>query len=196
MKRIGLTGNIGTGKSTVARIFDILGVPVYHADAKARVLLESSQVIEQIGILFGKHVITSLYQVDRKALADIVFNDKEKLESLNNLIHPLVEADFLLWCDRQKGSDYILQEAAILFESGFNRLFDANILVTAPLELCIERVMARDTISRELVLKRLQNQWSQESKEQLAEYVVINDEVSMIIPQVLEIHRKILMSKA
>lgn len=194
MKRIGLTGNIGTGKSTVAGIFDILGVPVYHADEKARGLLESSQVIEQIGILFGKHVITPMHQVDRKALADIVFNDKEKLESLNNLIHPLVEEDFLLWCDHQKDHDYILHEAAILFESGFNRLFDANILVTAPLELCIARVMARDTIPKEMVMKRIQNQWSQESKEQLAEYVVINDEVSMIIPQVLEIHRKILNS--
>ena len=99
MIRIGLTGNIGTGKSTVARIFEILGVPVYHADKQAREMLEFDQVKAQIADIFGKQVLNSLNQVDRKALAAIVFNDKVKLTSLNNLIHPLVEQDFSEWCE-------------------------------------------------------------------------------------------------
>jgi len=192
MKRIGLTGNIGSGKSTVARIFEILGVPVYHADLRAREMLKSGKVVEQIKKLFGNQVVNSQQQVDRKALAAIVFNDKTKLETLNILIHPLVEGDFSVWCNLHRESDYILQEAAILFESGFDRLFDANILVTAPEELCVARVMARDSITKEMVMDRIQNQWSQDKKQKLAQYEVINDEVNMVIPQVLAIHREIL----
>lgn len=191
MKRIGLTGNIGTGKSTVARIFEILGVPVYHADKQAREILESDKVIEQIGLIFGKQVLNTMHQVDRKALARLVFNDKDKLAALNNLIHPLVEEDFLQWCEKHTDQNYILHEAAILFESGFDRLFDANILVTAPEELCITRVMARDGITKEMVSDRIINQWPQEKKMPMADYVLINDEILMVIPQVLAIHQEI-----
>jgi len=192
MKRIGLTGNIGTGKSTVARIFEILGVPVYHADLQARRLSESDQVVEQIENLFGKEVLDLSRKLNRKALASIVFNDKDKLASLNNIIHPLVEDDFSKWCVHHLESNYIVHEAAILFESGFDRLFDANILVTAPPELCIDRVMIRDSITREMIADRMKNQWAQEKKMKLARYVVINDEVSMVIPQVLKIHRELI----
>jgi dephospho-CoA kinase len=192
MKRIGLTGNIGSGKSTVARIFEILGVPVYHADFQAREILESDRVVEQVKNLFGKEVINAQQQVNRKALATIVFSDKSKLRTLNNLIHPLVEEDFSEWCKLHLESDYILHEAAILFESGFDRLFDANILVTAPEELCVARVMARDSITKEKVMDRIQNQWSKDKKRNLAQYEVNNDEIVMVIPQVLEIHREIL----
>lgn len=191
MKLIGLTGNIGTGKSTVAGIFEILGVPVYHADKKAREIVESKIVTEQIAVLFGTQVLNKQLEIDRKALASIVFNDKDKLVSLNNLIHPLVEDDFLHWCENKIDQDYIIQEAAILFESGFDRLFDFTILVTAPEELCINRVMARDAITREMVSDRIRNQWSQEKKLEMADYVIINDEISMVIPQVLTIHREL-----
>jgi len=191
MIRIGLTGNIGTGKSTVARIFEILGVPVYHADIRAREILELDKVTEQIAFLFGQKVLNTMHQVDRKLLAAIVFNDKDKLAVLNNLIHPLVEADFLQWCNQHADHNYILHEAAILFESGFDRLFDANILVTAPAELCIARVMNRDGISRKMVSERLGNQWSQDKKLELADYVIFNDENLMVIPQVLAIHQEI-----
>jgi len=192
MIRIGLTGNIGTGKSTVARIFEILGVPVYHADKRAREILESDKVTEQIASLFGKQVLNTMLQVDRKALASIVFNDKDKLAKLNKLIHPLVEKDFLQWCDNHADQKYILHEAAILFESGFDRLFDANILITAPEELCITRVVARDGITEEMVSDRILNQWPQDKKLPLADYVVVNDEVLMVTPQVLAIHKEIL----
>jgi len=192
MKRIGLTGNIGTGKSTVARVFEILGVPVYRADKEARRILASGKVTQQIEILFGKNVLNAQNEVDRMALAAIVFNDQDKLAVLNNLIHPLVEEDFSQWCILNQERNYILHEAAILFESGFDRLFDANILVTAPEELCIARVMARDSVSREMVIERIQHQWSQDRKQKLAQYIVINDEISMVVPQVLAIHREIL----
>jgi dephospho-CoA kinase len=191
MMRIGLTGNIGTGKSTIARIFEILKVPVYHADKQARILLESDRVTEQISRLFGITVINAQHQVDRKALAAIVFNDKTKLDTLNNLIHPLVEEDFMQWCVFHQSNNYIVHEAAILFESGFDRLFDANILVIAPEELCISRVMVRDGLTKDMVIARMNNQWSQEVKKEKAKYHVINDEKMMAIPQVLAIHRKI-----
>jgi len=188
MKRIGLTGNIGTGKSTVARIFNVLGVPVYHADIQSRVLLDTEDVKLQISSLFGKHLIDLQNKVDRKALAQIVFNDKEKLTVLNKLIHPLVEEDFKKWCNNQLEQVYVLHETAILFESGFDRLFDANILVTAPEELCITRVMARDGIPEQMVTDRMKNQWTQEKKQKLSDYLVVNDENPMLIPQVLAIH--------
>jgi dephospho-CoA kinase len=191
MKRIGLTGNIGTGKSTVARVFEILGVPVYHADKQAREIVGSKKVTEQIALLFGNQVIDSGNQIDRKALAAIVFTDKEKLVVLNKLIHPLVEADFSQWCNQHLEKKYVLHEAAILFESGFQRLFDSTILVTAPEELCIARVMARDGITREMVSDRILNQWPQERKLKIADYAIINDETAMVIPQVLSIHQKI-----
>ncbi|MEI8046606.1 MAG: dephospho-CoA kinase [Bacteroidota bacterium] len=192
MKRIGLTGNIGTGKSTVGRIFEILGVPVYHADKQARIILASGNSKKQLTALFGEKILDTRNEIDRKVLASIVFNDKDKLAALNNLIHPLVEDDFLAWCDLCKDQDYIIHEAAILFESGFKRLFDAVVLVTAPDELCVKRVMSRDSINRNLVLDRMKNQWTQERKQKLADYIVINDEINMIIPHVLALHEKII----
>jgi len=192
MKRIGLTGNIGTGKSTVARVFEVLGIPVYYADKHARLILDSGIVIKQVVSLFGEQVLNSRQQIDRKKLAAIVFTDKRKLTSLNDLIHPLVETSFADWCESHADAPYVLHEAAILFESGFDRLFDANILVTAPEQLCVSRVMNRDGLSREMVLDRMQNQWSQEKKIQLSDYSIVNDEVLMIIPQVLAIHNIIL----
>lgn len=191
MKRIGLTGNIGTGKTTVARVFEVLGVKVYHADIQARIILDSDSLKLRVASLFGKQVINTMNQVDRKALADIVFNDKEKLAELNNLIHPLVEEDFEHWCEIHKNEHYILHEAAILFESGFNRLFDSTIMVAAPDELCIERVMARDSITKEMVIERMQNQWPQEKKMELSEYVVVNNNHTLVIPQVIAIHKAI-----
>ncbi len=192
MKRIGLTGSIGTGKSTVARVFEIIGIPVYQADTRAKDFLEKEEVILQLTALFGEEILTPLHKVNRQALASIVFGDKSKLDILNNLIHPLVETDFSDWCNLQKDVPFIIHEAAILFESGFNRLFDANILVTAPEELCISRVMVRNGITREMVLARTGNQWTQVRKQELADYIITNDEESLILPQVLAIHQKII----
>jgi len=191
MKRIGLTGNIGTGKSTVARVFEVLGVQVYHADKQARLIMESVKVKDDLAVLFGKDILNSNLQIDRSALAAIVFKDEKKLVALNNLIHPLVEADFSQWCSSREDQNYILHEAAILFESGFDRLFHFNILVTAPEELCIARVMARDGASKEMIADRIRNQWPQEKKREMADFEIINDGVLMVIPQVLAIHQEL-----
>jgi dephospho-CoA kinase len=195
MKRIGLTGNIGTGKSTIARVFETLGVPVYHADIQAKKLLEKEDIKNQLADLFGIHVVNSQQQIDRKVLASIVFNDAEKLNQLNHLIHPLVKKDFLHWCNLQQNVAYVVHEAAILFESGFNTLFDSNILVWAPDELCISRVMQRDQVSKEMVADRMQNQWTQNRKKALANHTIINDDKTLVIPQVLAIHNNFLHGK-
>ncbi len=192
MKCIGLTGNIGTGKSTIARIFSSLGVPVYHADKQAKAFLNTESVIARISLLFGEHVIDENLTVNRKALAQIVFNDQVKLEALNAIIHPMVEADFAQWSNLHQDVGYVLHEAAVLFESGFQRLFNATVLVVAPESLCIARVMKRDSITREMVIQRLLNQWPQEDKQDLADFIVINDDVANVISQVLNIHDRIL----
>lgn len=191
MKKIGLTGNIGTGKSTIARIFEILGVPVYHADLRARIIMDSDEVKAKLIALFGSGMLLPDRNLNREALAEIVFNDALKLETLNRLIHPLVKTDFENWCKKYQTENFIIHEAAILFESGFHTLFDAVILVTAPEELCIARVMKRDEVNREMVLTRIKNQWKQEQKIKLAEYLIINDEESMVIPQVISLYNKL-----
>jgi len=192
MKRIGLTGNIGTGKTTVARVFSCIGIPVYHADTRAKLFLDSEKVIVQLETHFGSAIITRDKTVDRKKLASIVFSEQSKLSILNSIIHPLVKADFEEWCLLQTKKQYIIHEAAILFESGFNSLFDANILVVSPECLCLSRVMERDKITEEMVKLRMQNQWDQEQKKNLADYLIINDENSLLIPQVLSIHNQII----
>jgi len=192
VKLIGLTGNIGTGKTTIARVFETLGVPVYHADVQAKLLLNSKEIKQTIEVLFGSGIYDENGQVNRKAVADIVFNDIRKLQALNRLIHPLVEKDFAVWSVKHQKKPYILHEAAILFESGFDRLFDATILVTAPSELCFSRVMARDHLTKEQVENRMRNQWTQDKKQALADYLIVNDNNCLVLPQVLEIHQRIL----
>lgn len=190
MIRVGLTGGIGTGKSVVARIFECLKVPVYDADTKAKNILDSEKVIRQLQNLFGIAAIGNNGLPDRKYIASQVFADPEKLARLNKLIHPLVREDFEHWCEMQK-APYVIEEAAILFESGFNRFFDITILVTAPEEICIDRVMKRDGVSREAVKQRMRNQWPEARKRELAGYILVNDGKNLLLPEVLKIHNKL-----
>lgn len=192
MLKIGLTGNIGSGKSTVAGIFKILGIAVYHADTEAKKFLQQQIVIEQLIVQFGDKILTEDI-IDRAKLAQLVFNDKRALDFLNQLIHPLVKTDFEQWmASLEAKSPYVVQEAAILFESSFEKYVDKTILVTAPLHLRMNRVMERDHISAAMFMQREANQWTEDKKTELASFVIVNDDTKLLIPQLMEIHQKLL----
>ena len=188
MIKVGLTGNIGSGKTWVCQIFSALNVPIYYADLEARNILNSSETVEKIAEVFGSIVLSSTKQIDRKKLASIVFTDVKKLEKLNHLIHPQLRNHFQEWAMSQT-SKYVIQEAAILFENGFDHLMDKTITIASPRNLRLKRVMDRDQASKEEVLSRMNNQWSDEKKEKAADYIIYNDGSQMLLPQVLKIHQ-------
>ncbi|MDR1645320.1 MAG: dephospho-CoA kinase [Tannerellaceae bacterium] len=184
MMKIGLTGGIGSGKSIVSSLLEVMGIPVYDADAGSKRLTITSPLIRQglIG-LFGETIYRG-DAIDRKRLAACIFSDPEMLKRVNAIIHPEVSRHFLDWADRQTSSSGICAiETAILFESGFNRLVDLSLMVTAPLERRIERVMARDGATRDEVLHRIKNQWPDEVKKTYASYIIYNEERQALIPQ-------------
>ncbi len=190
MMKLGITGGIGSGKSTVCKIFDSMGVPVYHADERAKVLVNTDEELQKAIIReFGSESFThSTY--NRQYMASIVFRDKHKLQVLNEIIHPLVEKDFAIWCQQQHYY-YIVHEAAILFESGAYKQMDYTILIDAPLNYRIDRVVKRDKTSIEEVNLRLKNQWPADKISEMADWVIMNDGKTLILPQILEIHKYI-----
>ncbi len=191
MLKVGLTGNIGSGKSLIARIFETLQIPVFYADVEGKKILDTSSVVSDIQNIFGLEVIKN-QKTDRKALAKIVFSDKLKLTKLNNIIHPAVRNKFNTWAKNYTGTPYILYEAAILHESGHYKYMDKTIVVTAPEKLRIKRVMKRDSILEEMVVERMANQWPQDIKVKLADWVINNNEEELLIPQVVKLHKKII----
>jgi len=187
MLKIGITGGIGSGKTTVCRLFELLGVPVYYADVRAKMLMQTDEeLIAGVKEAFGEEVYAG-QTLNRALLGSIVFNNAGLLDVLNGLVHPAVFRDFDRWALQQKGP-YVLKEAAILFESGSAKDCAYTILVKSPPELRIARVMSRDGISREDVMKRIDKQMSEEMKEKLASFVILNDEMHLVIPQVLALH--------
>ena len=191
MKRIGLTGGIGSGKSTVAHIFEVLGIPVYYADAASKRLMnEDEDLKDKIRKAFGETAYLN-GELNRKYLSELVFNDPEKIKLLNSLVHPATIEDALNWMQGQTGT-YIIKEAALIFESGSNKDLDYVIGVKSPIELSIKRAMARDNITEEQVKARMNKQMDEESKIRLCDYVIVNDEKEMLIPQVLALHEKFL----
>ena len=191
MLKVGLTGNIGSGKSTVTRIFETLGVPVYHADEEAKKFLSEKKIQLAIKEKFGGTVFSGS-TIDRKKLASAVFGDQDAIAFLNSLIHPRVREDLKVWFDHHVQYSYVIQEAAILFESGFYREFDKIITVAAPVELAIQRVMQRDGVGKEEIEKRMHHQWALERKIELSQYVIYNDQDHLVIPQVLAIHNELI----
>lgn len=187
MLKVGLTGNIGSGKSMAARIFEILQVPVFDADLEAKKILNSPDVIQQISDLFGKAVIHE-GKVNRPALAQIVFSAKDKLGQLNQIIHPAVRDQFQKWTSTKYDAPYVIYEAAILHESGHYKNMGKIILVTATEELRKKRVMQRDGIAENLVRQRMANQWPEEQKIALSDFTINNNETELMIPQVVKIH--------
>ena len=191
MLKIGITGGIGSGKSTVCRVFSALGIPVFEADRIAKELMNTSgEIHEKLVNLFGASVYLPDQTIDRKYLAGIVFNDPSLLAQLNAIVHPVVRQTFFDWCDKQK-SPYIIHEAAILFESGFYKMMDKTITVVTSENERIQRVMKRDGLTLELVKERIKNQWTDEERIKLADFVIGNNDNELIIPQIIEIDKKI-----
>ncbi|MDR2906828.1 MAG: dephospho-CoA kinase [Bacteroidales bacterium] len=185
MLRIGLTGGIGSGKTTVAKLFEILGIPVFYADLEAHRIRSRADVSEQIVQHLGSTILIE-NRIDKRKLADVIFNDAEALRWLNNLLHPLVEKAFNGWCgiQSQRQIPFVLMESALIFEANFERLFDQVIVVDAPQELRVSRVMKRENISKNEVLQRIHTQLSADIKRDKADMVIINDEQHSLIEQV------------
>jgi dephospho-CoA kinase len=189
MIRVGLTGGIGSGKSTVAKIFEVLGIPVYYADDAAKKIMNTDKELKASLIKnFGEQTYHD-GKLNRAYLASVVFNDKEKLELLNSLTHPATIRDANKWIERQT-SPYIIKEAALLFESGASDYMDYVIGVYAPQELRIKRAMQRDHITREGVLQRINRQMDEDAKMKRCDFIITNDEEQLVIPQVLKLHER------
>ncbi len=189
MLKIGLTGGIGSGKSTVAAIFEKLGIPVYYADLEARRLMnEDAGLRLSIISLFGREAYNGGV-LNRKYISSVVFDNKQKLASLNALVHPVTIRNSEEWIGAQS-SPYIVREAALIFESGVNKSLDHVIGVSAPEELRVRRVMARDVTNPEAVRSRIRNQMDEAEKMRLCDFVIVNDETRLVLPQVLVLHEK------
>ena len=191
MIKVGITGGIGSGKSTVCKVFKVLGIPVFEADQVARQLMNYDVKVRiQLINLFGSSVYLPDQTIDRKFLSGIVFNNPSLLADLNSIVHPAVRNAFDDWCQNQQ-SPYVLQEAAILFESGFYKLMDKTIVVDTDEAERIQRVMKRDGTSEEQVRERIRNQWTDEQRIKLADFVINNNDNELIIPQIVKIDKKI-----
>lgn len=189
--KLGITGGIGSGKTSVCRVFNVLGIPFFSADPEAKKIMDSdTSIIKSINSIAGK----DLYEkgaLDRMELAKLIFNDNSLLEKVNSLVHPVVFEHFRKW-EAQQNSPYVIMEAAILFESGADKLVDRIATIVAPIEERVERVKHRNNLSREQVLERMRNQMDDESRIKLSDYVIYNSENDMIIPSILKIHEDIL----
>lgn len=191
MLKIGLTGGIGSGKSTVAQLFEVLGIPVYYADTEAKRLMnEDEEVRSAISRLFGTKAYSN-NTLDRKYISSIVFSDPGKLEMLNAIVHPATKKDGEAWMHRQT-TPYAIHEAALIFEANVNDRLDYVIGVSSPEELRIKRTIERDQVSRGEVTKRISQQLDEATKIGKCDFVLINNEEQLLIPQVLELHQKLL----
>lgn len=191
MLQIGLTGGIGSGKSTVAKIFNTLGIPVYDADEAAkRLMIENQELKQKIILSFGEQSYIN-GELNRKFLSALVFKDAQKLGLLNSIVHPATFQDAEEWMQKQKAL-YLVKEAALLFESGFDKYLDFVIGVKSPLDLRIQRTMQRNNLSEEQVLARINQQMDEEKKMSLCHFIIVNDEENLLIPQVLKLHEHFL----
>ncbi len=195
--KLGITGGIGSGKTTVSRIFAMLGVPLYNADDRARWLIEHDQdLVAGIRTLFGEKAYLPDGSYNRRYIGSVVFNDQDLLERLNALVHPAVARDSNTWQDAHTESPYTVREAALLFESGSYRTLDRVIYVYAPADLRRQRVMLRDKLTAEEVDRRMASQMSEEEKQQMSQYIIYNDGSRSLILQVLDMHHEFLAISA
>lgn len=198
MLKVGITGGIGSGKTTVCRIFEVLGIPVFYADMVAKeIMVKDLILIEGVRLAFGQESYFETGALNNKHIAAIVFNNQLELEKLNALVHPAVFRAFDSWVARiPADTPYILKEAALLFESESYKMCDTSILVTAPKQTKLNRVTARDGVSAEQVLARMDKQFTDEKKQAMADHHLVNDESASLILQVLALHQTFLNATA
>jgi dephospho-CoA kinase len=190
--KVGVTGGIGSGKSTVSKIFSILGIPIYSADDRAKwLMIEDSVLKEKIISAFGKESYLESGQLNRTFLAKTVFSDPKKVKQINGLVHPAVKDDFNSWVNTQS-SPYVLKEAALIFETGGQNLLDYVINVSAPLRIRVSRVMMRDPDRSEAQINQIiDQQLPDEEKNELSDFVIKNVDNKLLLPQILKIHEKL-----
>lgn len=191
--KVGITGGIGSGKTTICKIFELLGIPVYYADDKAKWLMKNDdKLVDGIKKLLGEASYLANGELDRNHIASIIFNDKEKLKQMNALVHPAVWLDGERWNEEHSDAPYTLKEAALLYESGGHQLMDQMITVFANKKVRLQRVMSRDNASKKEVLARMDKQMSNLEKARLADFVIKNDGKHAIIQQVMNVHRQLM----
>mgnify|MGYP000933621209 CR=1 FL=1 len=189
--KLGVTGGIGSGKTSVCRVFGVLGIPVFSADIEAKEVMDiDTGIILRLNTIAGRNLYES-GTLDRAMLASLIFNNKSLLEKVNALVHPVVFNRFREWV-RKQNSPYVIMEAAILFESGATNIVDRIITVVAPVEERLKRVISRNGITREQVMDRMRNQMDDTERIKKSDYVIYNSENDMIIPAVLRIHENII----
>jgi dephospho-CoA kinase len=188
---VSLTGGIGSGKTTIAKLFETMGCVVYNSDERAKELYNNPEVKKQVIELLGVNAYSEDNKLNKIFVSDIIFNEKDKLEKLNAIIHPALALDFENFVKQQNSESIIIKESALIFETELYKKFTTIILVIAPLEQKIKRVMSRNLISKEEVDKRMQAQWTDEQKLPLANYVISNSETDALIPQVLSVIQKL-----
>jgi len=192
VNRIGVTGGIGSGKSLVCDVFSRLGIPVYKADEKAGYIMEHSPHIRaKLTALFGE-VVYNKEKLNRPLLAQVIFSDSVMRDKVNRIIHPVIFEDFLVWQKNFEDKPYVIQEAAIIFESGADRFLDAVINVYAPVKVRISWLMERDGLSEEDIRARMHSQMSEKERGRRATFIINNDGNHLVLPQVLRIHDKLL----
>jgi dephospho-CoA kinase len=193
MLKVGVTGGIGSGKTTVCKVFELLGIPVFYADDVAKSIMHTDQVLKTAILnTFGERAYNKEGTLNRSYISSLVFNNKPELEKLNSLVHPAVFRAFDNWLLQQKDAPYVIKEAALLFESDSYKMCDESILVIAPTETKISRVKLRDGISDEDVKLRMNRQFSDEVKIKFADHILNNDEKQLIIPKIIQLHQQFL----
>ena len=188
---VGLTGGIGSGKTIVSKVFETMGCFIYNSDEKAKALYYNSNIKKNVIELLGTESYLNEHEINKEYISKKVFNYPELLQKLNQIIHPAVKEDFINFKNKLPEKSIIVKETALLFEAGINKDLDYTILVTAPIDIKIKRVMSRNHISKEEVEKRMSSQWSDEQKKNLANVVITNDESLALIPQVISIIEKL-----
>ena len=193
MLKVGVTGGMGSGKSTVCNILKNLGVPVFSSDDVGKYLLNNDDYLKnEIKTHFDSDMYTSTGRLDRNRMAQLVFNNPDELKKLNELVHPRVKAEFDSWCKKMEKRPCVVKEAAILFETGQHKELDKMVTVFCPKEERIRRIIKRDDTSKELIEKRMMQQYSDAERNALATYIIMNDGKEELLPQVMELHELLL----